>query len=358
MRKNLKVYKVGDKVLTLSTLSEKYKNRLYICRKIRNMEVVISTSGLNSYGSRVLTSGIDYSQYSKNPIVLWMHNRPWQGTNDEVLPIGKMKDIRVVGDKLIGDIEFDTEDEFAKKVENKYKKGILNMVSAGLDVVELSDDTNDLIPGQTRMTLKKTKLREVSCVDIGANDDSLRLYKDNKEINMSKNEDVGFIIPLLHSKEKEIKTEKNMSEKINSVLNLAKDATEESAIQKIEELKAQAQKGEEMEKLFKEEKEQRVKQLVDQAVKERRIPSDKKEVYEKIGLSSGIEALTVCLSTTKEVKIPDVSQAIRDKEKKASEEIVLSAETWDKMDKDGTLLGLKEKDNETFKELFDCKFKK
>ena len=42
------------------------------------MEVVISTSKLNSYGSRVLTEGIDTKQYKKNHIVLWMHNRPWE----------------------------------------------------------------------------------------------------------------------------------------------------------------------------------------------------------------------------------------------------------------------------------------
>ena len=39
-------------------------------------EVIISTSAINSYGSRVLTAGINLKQYKKNPIVLFMHNRP------------------------------------------------------------------------------------------------------------------------------------------------------------------------------------------------------------------------------------------------------------------------------------------
>ena len=35
----------------------------------------------------------------------------------------------------------------------------------------------------------------------------------------------------------------------------------------------------------------------------------------------------------------------------------LSAQMWDKMDKDGTLLYLKQKDRETFDKLFKAKFK-
>ena len=38
-------------------------------------EVIISTSGLNCYGGRVLTSGIDLTQFQKNPLLLWMHRR-------------------------------------------------------------------------------------------------------------------------------------------------------------------------------------------------------------------------------------------------------------------------------------------
>ena len=39
------------------------------------MKVVISNSSVNSYGGRVLTTGIDITQYQKNPILLYMHMR-------------------------------------------------------------------------------------------------------------------------------------------------------------------------------------------------------------------------------------------------------------------------------------------
>ena len=73
----------------------------------KKKEVVISNSKLNSYGFRVLTEGIDTTQYARNPILLWMHNRPVRGTTDEVLPIGRMENLRIDGDNLIGTPIFD-----------------------------------------------------------------------------------------------------------------------------------------------------------------------------------------------------------------------------------------------------------
>ena len=51
-------------------------------------EVVINTSGLNSYGSRVLTSGLDITQYCRNPVLLWMHRR-----GGDSMPIGRMENL-------------------------------------------------------------------------------------------------------------------------------------------------------------------------------------------------------------------------------------------------------------------------
>ena len=51
-------------------------------------EVIISTEAVNSYGSRVLTDGIDLSQYERNPVLLWMHRRSWE---PGAMPIGKVE---------------------------------------------------------------------------------------------------------------------------------------------------------------------------------------------------------------------------------------------------------------------------
>ena len=126
-------------------------------------EVVINTSGLNSYGSRVLTDGLDTTQYQKNPVLLWMHRR----YGDNSAPIGRMENLRIDGDRLIGTPVFDLEDDFAKKIANKWDKGFLNMCSASVDILETSTDPRHLIQGQSRATVTRGKLLEVSIVDIG-----------------------------------------------------------------------------------------------------------------------------------------------------------------------------------------------
>jgi len=136
-------------------------------------EVIISTSGVNCYGSRILTEGIDLKQFEKNPLLLWMHRRSFEG---DAMPIGRVENLRIDGDKLIGTPVFDQHDEFAKKIENKWENGFLRMASAGIEILEVSDAPEHLAQGQTRTTVTRCRLEEVSIVDIGGNDEALQLY--------------------------------------------------------------------------------------------------------------------------------------------------------------------------------------
>jgi len=323
--------------------------------KEQTMKVVISTSMVNSYGSRVLTEGIDYSQYEKNPIVLWMHSRPWGESEDEILPIGKMSGIKQEGDKLVGDIEFDQDDEFACKIEKKYAKGILNMVSAGLDVLELSDKPEDLLAGQTRMTISKSKLRETSCVDIGANDESLCLSMSGKSIDRKDIKEIDNFLPLLTKREdKQEQLKKMEMNEILKKLNLKESSSETEVINAIVSLQEKACKGEEMEKIFLADKTKRIKTLVEQALSEKKITPDKREMFEKVGLTNGLEVLEACL-TGMSGKVPDVTEEIN---KGKKENLAIDAKTWDKMDKEGSLYELKMKDETLFEQLFEAKFGK
>jgi len=47
--------------------------------------VRLTNDTLNSYGYRVLTDGVDITQYERNPILLYMHNR---GTATASSPTG------------------------------------------------------------------------------------------------------------------------------------------------------------------------------------------------------------------------------------------------------------------------------
>ena len=55
--------------------------------------VRISNESVNSYGFRVLTSGMEVAQYQRNPVLLYMHER------GQV--IGYMKDVQVKDGKAV-----------------------------------------------------------------------------------------------------------------------------------------------------------------------------------------------------------------------------------------------------------------
>ena len=203
--------------------------------------VVISTSSLNSYGSRVLTSGIDIAQYQRNPVLLYMHRR----YSREDAPIGRVENVRVDGDRLLGDLVFDEKDDFGKKVAQKWADGFLRMVSAGLSIVELSDDPKYLLPGQKRMTITKSKLDEVSVVDIGANDDAIALYNEaGGRITLSQGDnspDLPLLKDSTNPNNKEV-----MNEKIALALGLSAEATDEQAVSAIAQLKAEVDQAKQL----------------------------------------------------------------------------------------------------------------
>ena len=144
----------------------------------KTKRVRISNENLNSYGTRVLTIGMNVEQYNRNPVLLYMHERG--------LVIGYMKDLKVEGDEVTGEPVFDEATELSRRCKKQWEFGSLKMVSAGLDILELSEDQKHLLPGQTRPTISKSKLIEVSIVDIGANDDAIVLQKDGKRIELGK----------------------------------------------------------------------------------------------------------------------------------------------------------------------------
>ena len=267
-------------------------------------EVVINTSGLNSYGSRVLTAGLDTSQYCRNPVLLWMHRRG--GDN---MPIGRMESLRVDGDRLIGTPVFDEKDEFAKKIASKWEDGYLNMCSAGIEILEFSTDPSMLVQGQTRATATASKLVEVSIVDIGANDEALKLYGGGKLlelaagqecdllplVNLSKTEEMPK--PAAAAQRNENKTQVNMKKETLLFLGLSETATEEQVHAAVTALKTKADNAETLTLAA-------ITAQVDAAIKEKRITADRKEFFINLGKTSGADALRQTLELMQPVRKP------------------------------------------------------
>ena len=254
-------------------------------------EAIISTERVNSYGSRVITAGIDYSQYEKNPVLLYMHRRG----RKEDMPIGIMTNIREENGILYGTPKFDDDTEDERNISKKWDRGTLRMLSAGLDVLEWSEAPEMLMAGQTRPTVTKSKLIEVSVVDIGSNDDALQvgLYHDGKLLTLAAGEESDHL-PLLSKggepeKERAPTTDEqtpnnnsnNNMEKILLKLGLAPGATEDEAVAAIGRL----QEEKDTMRLA------RIADSVETAIKERRITADKKEKYLNLGKQIGLDGL-------------------------------------------------------------------
>lgn len=175
---------------------------------------IISDEKLNNYGGRVMTEGIDFSQYMKNPVVLYMHER---GN-----VIGRALKVYVKDNQLLADIEFDEKDDYANKIKGKVDRGFLNMTSPWLGVKEWSEDEKLMLKGQLTPTVTKSTLKEISIVDVGANDGALKLFDENeneiKLSDLSKNNKINkmskFITIALALGLTETATEQDITKKI------------------------------------------------------------------------------------------------------------------------------------------------
>lgn len=262
-------------------------------------EMIISTSRLNSYGSRVITAGIDITQYEKNPVLLWMHRRSF--SSNSPLPIGRVENLRFDGDALKGTPVFDEKDPFAKQIADKWESGFLKMCSAGLDIVETSVDPVHLLPGQTRATVLRCKLTEVSIVDIGSNDDALQLTNSGQLLTLASGE-ACEALPLLELNKPEKEDNANgekpaasinnnkitMKKETLQLLGLAENATEEQVHNAVQLLKQSADKAQSMELAA-------ITSAVDQAIKEKRITEAKRDHFIQLGKNVGVQQLTETL---------------------------------------------------------------
>ena len=124
---------------------------------------VLSDESVNSYGNVVLTEGIDTTAFERNPVMLYMHNRDGN-------VIGRWENIRKEDKRLLGDAVFDDSTELAATVKKQVEKGFLRSVSIGIEVITI-EDLNGV------QTIVKSRLIEVSIVDIPSNKNAVKLCR-------------------------------------------------------------------------------------------------------------------------------------------------------------------------------------
>lgn len=247
----------------------------------KTKRVRISNESLNSYGFRVLTSGMEIGQYSRNPVLLYMHER---GN-----VIGYVKDLKVEDNEITGELMFDEATELSQRCKKQWEFGSLKMVSVGIDILEMSEDPKFLVEGQLRPTVTKSKLFEVSLVDVGANDDALVLQKDGQRIELGK--DGGMVLPLLHNNNNNQKEKEMNQEKLALELGLAKDADEAAISAALAKLKTESAEAEKLRTECDTLRVARIETLVNGAVAEKKIGEDKKQHFMELGKKIGASDL-------------------------------------------------------------------
>lgn len=250
----------------------------------KGKRVRITNDSLNSYGTRVLTAGMNVEQYQRNPVLLYMHER---GN-----VIGYVKDLKVEDGEVTGELMFDEASELSVRCKKQYEFGSLKMVSAGLDILETSEDPGLLVQGQTRPTVTKSKLFEVSLVDVGSNDDAIVLQKDGKKITLGKDSECP--LPLLNNNNQK---QKQMEQKMVAMqLGLPATATEAEINAKLDELKAAKEENEQLQQKNAALTLASITAAVEKAVGEKRITPDKKDEFINLGKEVGQEKLESILS--------------------------------------------------------------
>ena len=299
--------------------------------------VRISNERVNSHGFRVLTSGMDVSQYSRNPVLLYMHER------GQV--IGYMKDVEVKDGEVTGEPVFDEATELSKRCKKQFEFGSLKMVSAGLEIYETSDDAALLAKEQKRPTVTRCKLYEVSLVDVGSNDDAIVLKMDGRTVNLAAGE--ACPLPLIATSYKlqatsdadsatsyelqatsdadpatsyELQATSDINPKQNEkqmelkevaqLLGLQETATEAEVRDRIQLMKGEHERLESAEKQLSELNKARVESLVERGIGEKRIDASKREEFVALFTEIGAEkAEKLLCSMAQQVKPSQLIQS-------------------------------------------------
>lgn len=341
--------------------------------------VVICSNTVNRYGFRVLAKGIKLDAYTKNPIILYSHQRP-NRDNPKLMPVGKMHNIKLDGlGQLVAEMEFDQDDDFAVALEKKWEKGMLNAVSLKAEVLNVSDEDIYKLPNQVLPTIIESLLEEVSIEPVPGDSDAVALrlhYKGQPAQTISLGDDSEF------DPSKLFPTNKSQSDmkiialafKGQNFVSLAADADESKVAEAVSELaKVANDKAAEVVTLSAKvtEKDTEITQLKEQvktvelsaqtdkatalvkdAVAQKKItPAEEKE-YVELALQN-FDTVKKILDNKK--GFTSLSKTV---EEKSADGVDYATLSYSELDKGGHIAKLKANNPELYKEKFKEKFGK
>lgn len=148
-------------------------------------EFLITDSTVNTYGFRLLTSGYMIDEFKKNPIGYYMHCTNEFSRNEGVLI--RWCDFRIAGDSVFAKPIINLSHPRGQRTLDEVNSGFLNAASVGsIVVIESTEDAKLKLKNQTGATVTKWYNRECSLVDLPGNYNALVLYnKDGKQLDLN-----------------------------------------------------------------------------------------------------------------------------------------------------------------------------
>lgn len=311
----------------------------------------ISDETLNCYRTWVKTEGVILDQFQKNPVMLWMH---WRG-----MIIGLIKNIKVENGEITGEPYFDEVREESKMAKQQWEKGSLRMGSPNFEVIETSDDPALLKEGQTRPTITKCKLVEFSMVDIGGNDNNIRLSYSGEELKLSEGEDCA-VLPLLKNPIVKLNNNNEMNQELMSIalmLGMPAESTLADVQKQVNALLEHKKTNEDLRNEIKTLEDRLegiqlsgITAMVDEAVKAGKFTADKKNHFVELGKKVGAESLKLTLDSMSSSMKPS---SLIDKTPAPSSE--KQYKSWSEVPEENLKL-LRKENPELYKKLYKAEF--
>lgn len=325
---------------------------------------VVHDESVNTYGFRMLTSGVDLTEFGKNPVMFFNHDT-------FSTPIGRWENVRVEGTRILADPVFDEDDPEAAKIARKVARNFIRAASVGAWVSESSTAPELLLPGQTEPTVTKWSLREISICNIPSNHNAIALYDaDGKRVDQK---DYATILqltdatPTAGKSNKDItltpnnQTPKKQMTELQKMLALSDTAGESEILSAVKTLKDELTELRGYKTRRESEDKAKSRALFDELLQKHTlsgaITKEQKESYTRLFDADAGSTIRLLQSLPEATSVEQAIESARAKSAlKTAGGKLLSDMTWTEIDREGRLSELHAKDPELYAAKFREQF--
>lgn len=289
--------------------------------------VLSDGTSCNSHGFRILLEGMDLSRFERNPIMLYNHKM------DQ--PIGCWTNLRIDNNRLLADADFDRQDPIGCEVARKVEQGYLRGVSVGIYIRNMISDEQGTVATET-------ELLEASIVSVPSDAAAVRLYDENNMPTTFDKVRLSFNLNQQHNmKEKNFLTEATLT-----MLAISGEPSAEAVELAVKE---KTERIAELEQMIAREQKQRVENLVNSAVSEKKITSAERDAYIALAEKDFDNVAKILASMRGATRVVDKLNLQGTASK-------YDGKTWDEIDRAGLLASLKAEVPELYERLYKQKF--